>query len=273
MGCCLSSSRHRDADPAGPYTSSTGHGPSGDLSTRAIADDPSNVSRGSDAEARTPSTTTQVRRRRSETLNEQFNKPLKRHVWSSTKQWTREMLDREREEYFDTRVTGRPETWHALRMAIETMDDDLSTAQTIIDAAGITIPTGDLINGVYDEIGNYYQIPEPCISDPLNLVAASEADEATKDEIGTEIEDETEAQRRREEKGKAVIPATEMHAVTARLSDRGGPDVHVGLGREQPITGRNKIRIAYMGRILKDGETLASQGWHEGHVVNALVFP
>ena len=29
-------------------------------------------------------------------------------------------------------------------MAIETMETDLRTAQTIIDAAGVTIPTGNL---------------------------------------------------------------------------------------------------------------------------------
>jgi hypothetical protein len=32
------------------------------------------------------------------------------------------------------------------------------------------------------------------------------------------------------------------------------------------------VRIAYMGKILKENETLVAQGWKEGHVVNALVF-
>lgn len=32
------------------------------------------------------------------------------------------------------------------------------------------------------------------------------------------------------------------------------------------------MKIAYLGKILKDGETLQAQGWREGHVVNALVF-
>ena len=38
------------------------------------------------------------------------------------------------------------------------------------------------------------------------------------------------------------------------------------------MSGNEKVKIAYMGKILKDGETLQAQGWHEGHVVNALVF-
>jgi len=33
-----------------------------------------------------------------------------------------------------------------------------------------------------------------------------------------------------------------------------------------------KVRIAYMGKILKEGATLPIQGWKQGHVVNALVF-
>ena len=38
------------------------------------------------------------------------------------------------------------------------------------------------------------------------------------------------------------------------------------------IIGDGKIRIAYLGRILKENKSLVAQGWHEGHVVNALVF-
>ena len=33
-----------------------------------------------------------------------------------------------------------------------------------------------------------------------------------------------------------------------------------------------KIRLAYMGKILKQGIPLQAQGWKQGHVVNALVF-
>lgn len=40
----------------------------------------------------------------------------------------------------------------------------------------------------------------------------------------------------------------------------------------QQISGKGKVKIAYMGKILKDGESLQTQGWREGHVVNALVF-
>lgn len=38
------------------------------------------------------------------------------------------------------------------------------------------------------------------------------------------------------------------------------------------LNGDGKIKIAYMGKILKDNKSLQAQGWREGHVVNALVF-
>lgn len=33
-----------------------------------------------------------------------------------------------------------------------------------------------------------------------------------------------------------------------------------------------RIRIAYMGKMLKENQSLEAQGWQPGHVVNALVF-
>lgn len=71
-----------------------------------------------------------------------------------------------------------------------------------------------------------------------------------------------------------------------RLSDRGGPgqDVTVKIGKYD--TTRNlielvavkaevpadKIKIAYMGRVLKPNKGFIGQGWQLGHVVNALVM-
>ncbi|MCJ1394715.1 hypothetical protein MMC18_007595 [Xylographa bjoerkii] len=165
-------------------------------------------------------------------------------------------------------------------------DGDVETAQGILDAAGVTVPTGDLVNGVYDEAGNFYQMPEPVVSDPDNVMV--EDDGAVEAEIakGEEGEmDEEELERRREEKGKGVLKSGDLVKLRARLSDRGGPDVVIMLSKEQSvrvlirkiqdeigIPGKGKVRIAYLGKILKEGETLLAQGWREGHVVNALVF-
>ncbi|KAI4130179.1 MAG: hypothetical protein LQ347_003489 [Umbilicaria vellea] len=209
--------------------------------------------------------------------SEQFNSPLRPHVWNSKRQWTRPELDQEREEFFDTRVTGRQEIWGTLKMAVSLLaDGQVQNAQGILDASGVTIPTGDLANGAYDEMGNLYQLPEQVISDPVNIVLVSQDIAAGKTEgakTGEET-DEDEVERRREEKGKGVLKSGDSVKVRARLSDRGGPDVTVMLGKEQNVrvTGNGKVKIAYLGKILKDGETLQAQGWREGHVVNALVF-
>ena len=168
-------------------------------------------------------------------LAEQFNKPLRPHVWTSKKDYTRIELDREREEFFDTRVTGRAEIWATLRVVVGLLGEgDIGTAQSILDASGITVPTGDLINGAYDEMGNLYQIPDPVISDPENLAPGDVT--VAKDEIvETEDIEDDELERRKEEKGKTVMKGVDLFKVKARLSDRGGPDVVVMLSKEDTV--------------------------------------
>ncbi|KAI9677327.1 MAG: hypothetical protein M1829_002670 [Trizodia sp. TS-e1964] len=328
-------------------------------------------------------------------LSEHFNTPIRRHVWASTKRrWTSSDLSRERDEFFDTRVSGQQEIWRTIRMAIECMEGgDIPMAQTILDAAGCTVPTGDLVNGVYDERGNYYQLPEYCLSDPTNLAPPSvhlvEADsnpprrrenrrgrasivgdanfevggdgdeddesrslpslssasrhsprgdlEADGEDDSLDAMSEASARRRRRSiaKGKArattttistallqsasspespTIPLSQprkpvppQHIITARLSNRGGPDLRIKLSQNATVrtllrriheaagvrilpfdvvlfclgtkvmpqipTTTNRVRIAFMGRILKEGETLEEQGWKEGWVLGAWVLP
>ncbi len=119
-------------------------------------------------------------------------------------------------------------------MVIELMmGGDLDTAQGIIDAAGVTLPKGDLISGAYDEAGNFYQMPEFIVSDPVNVII----DVVGRDAKGEEVEgtDEEEVERRRDEKGKGVLKSGDMINIKARLSDRGGPDVQVLMGKDQNV--------------------------------------
>ncbi|KAI9881042.1 MAG: hypothetical protein M1830_008924 [Pleopsidium flavum] len=261
----------------------------GDSSSRAITSNlgPAPGTSASRASSHTPNTPQQPASR-GVGLGEHFNEPLRLHVWTSKRRWTHAELEREREEFFETRVTGRQEIWCTLKMVVGLMmGGDLETAQGIIDAAGVTLPRGDLISGAYDEMGNFYQMPELVISDPANVISGSHEGviEDAKTERGEEI-DEEELERRREEKGKGVLKTGDTIKIKARLSDRGGPDVQILLGKDQNvrvlarkvqeeagIVGKGKVKIAYLGKVLKDGEPLPSQGWREGHVVNALVFP
>jgi hypothetical protein len=135
----------------------------------------------------------------------------------------------------------------ALKAALEVLwagdDDDeddeggIATAQTILEAADVTLPTGDLANGAYDAFGGLYNLPEWVVSDPVNLVADEDDDMEDGLVKGTPevVEDEEEATKRREEKGKAVLAAADVIAVKARLSDRGGADVTVHVGKADSV--------------------------------------
>ncbi|KAL1899542.1 hypothetical protein Sste5346_002944 [Sporothrix stenoceras] len=319
-------------------------------------------------------------------LSKHINKPIKRRRWTSRNRvWTRSAIDRERTDFFDTRVTGRSEIWQTLRTALEILwEADLvdaargdtkatagtdaqatatststaaaatpaspasptsptspttssaisaeaaearATAQTILDAADITLPTGDMAQGAYDAFGNYYALPSWIVSDPTNLATdpdhnnsdldetkgaalddlgseANLSDESDFDEEGDEAGDDDDEdtcgdearhrltassrnphrRRRREEKGKAVVAAANQLHVRARLSAT-SRDVIVLLRRDETVLSlahriseqaklphTTRIRIAYLGKILKDSASLEAQGWKEGHVVNALVF-
>lgn len=122
----------------------------------------------------------------------------------------------------------------------------LATAQSILDAADITLPTGDLYNGAYDALGNYYQMPHQVVADPTNLVWKPGADgvddlDDTKADltVGEETAEEREygddeVERRREEKGKAVVDIRDQVTIKARLSD-GSRDVTVVVDKADTV--------------------------------------
>lgn len=175
-----------------------------------------------------------------------------------------------------------------MRLAVDMVraEGDMKGAQAVLDAAGLNCPTGKLGEGTWDERGTLYKLPRWVVSDPLNVVDGEEDGDgvATGDEdeeVDVVGKDGGEA----EEKGKGkMMLETEGWKIKARLSDRGS-DVVVSVPKQQSVrlvakriadqaeleAGR-KVRLAYMGKILKDGESLEAQGWHQGHVVNALVF-
>jgi Ubiquitin-binding domain len=82
------------------------------------------------------------------------------------------MLHRQRTEFWETapQYDGLVDTWNSLRVAVElSHQNDMATAQAVLDSAGITIPTGDLGQGCYDELGHRFVVPEFVLSEPLNI--------------------------------------------------------------------------------------------------------
>ncbi|KAG9232061.1 ubiquitin domain-containing protein [Amylocarpus encephaloides] len=289
MGCCASTSRASSSPyPPEPNSSSRGITSSQPQSHSALPRPSTHASSHSNRHSH---------HRSSQPLSAHINKPLKIHVWAcKNRNWTRADLDRERTDFFDTRVTGRPEIWQTLRAVLEILwaggdigdvDGGIGTAQQILDAADITIPTGDLSNGVYDGFGAFYTLPEFIVADPQNIASTppTPADEVINTDGESDELDEEELVKRREEKGKGVLSVKDMIHVTARLSDGGGPDLVLSVGRddsvrlvarrlaeEASLSPPKSIRIAYLGKILRDNQSLIAQGWKDDHVVNALVF-
>ncbi|KAH6632058.1 hypothetical protein F5144DRAFT_533270 [Chaetomium tenue] len=265
MGCCLS----RDGGPNSPYPGGAATGSGRAINEATQTAGASSSQTGIDESL--PSGSQRRRRQSHQPLNQHINKPLRRHEWvSRDRQWTSAALRRERIEFFDTRVTGREEIWQTLRAALEVLwaadevarnsrhqrvsedggpsEEDpvvaLATAQSIIDAADITLPTGDLHNGAYDAFGNYYQLPHQIVADPSNLLRSPSSTEGLGDAktdlaAGEETEreygdDDDEVERRREEKGKAVVDIRHQITIKARLSD-GSRDVSVAVNEGDTV--------------------------------------
>ncbi|KEY69847.1 hypothetical protein S7711_08988, partial [Stachybotrys chartarum IBT 7711] len=289
-GCCVS----RSAGPNSPYP-----GGAPNTSARPINPPPLTLHDSARSGNESPSR----RRRHDRPLAQHIDKPLRRHQWySEDRQWTSVQLARERDAFFDTRVTGRSEVWQTIHAALRIMwepaeqdasDDGLATAQSILSAAEISLPTGDLVNGAYDSLGNYYQFPEWIVSDPENIAESGDTLD-TVDHKGDsslsggkdddEDDDNSDGERRRQRRGKAVVDVREQITIRARLSEN-GRDVIVSapkseavgslarrIGEESGLLSSKRIRMAYMGKILKENASLEAQGWRDGHVVNALVF-
>ncbi|KAJ2840644.1 hypothetical protein FBU31_000243 [Coemansia sp. 'formosensis'] len=91
--------------------------------------------------------------------------------WRAERETTMAELMRQREEFWDTAAVyeGRAEIWQALRLACESDDPQLALA--ILQSVGVTVPTGRIADGAYDELGACYDIPLYCLCAPVNLVA------------------------------------------------------------------------------------------------------
>ncbi|KAF3043219.1 hypothetical protein E8E12_009087 [Didymella heteroderae] len=90
---------------------------------------------------------------------------------SSSHAWTRARLEKERRDWWDTRVTNNVQVWQCLRASTEALQEgDLATAQTLLDVQGCTCPSGQLWSRVYDDRGAEYKVPEWLVIEPAGIV-------------------------------------------------------------------------------------------------------
>lgn len=103
---------------------------------------------------------------------------------------------------------------------------DLATAQGVLDASGITAPRGRLEEGVWDEQGQLYSLPDWIVSDPCDFVddEKEDLDADTKDGFGKD--------RQAIAGSSAPISVEQTYEVRCRLSDR-GTDLEISLGKTE----------------------------------------
>lgn len=150
MGCCAS----RQPNPAPPRSTSRSrsrhHGQPAHSAPLGSPLDGNNVIPTQDAPG---SSTTHGRSARSAAarqaphlpLGQRFNQPIRppSEPWEASRPRSKRQIDRDRDEFWETRVTGREEIWRALKLVVEMLDVELETAQEVLNASGITVPTGE----------------------------------------------------------------------------------------------------------------------------------
>jgi hypothetical protein len=70
----------------------------------------------------------------------------------------------------------------------------MDLAQALLDSSNITVPSGLLTDGAYDELGCKYIIPAYCISEPTNLLPDTQVTPANSVPIPEELRSEPAAQ-------------------------------------------------------------------------------
>jgi hypothetical protein len=138
-------------------------------------------------------------------------------------------------------------------------DGGLATAQQILTAAEITVPSGDLANGVYDSFGAFYSLPEHVVSDPVNIVltdslnAADEAGGSEDAKEGPVVED------------KRIISPEERISVKARRSD--------GVVKDLVITASKKDSIQLLSTKFMEAAKVSPHICLENLFANSLLAP
>jgi len=188
-------------------------------------------------------------------------------------------LKSKRDEFWDTEPAfhGRAEIWQALKAAAECEDAD--TAQAIISAISVTLPQGNL-SVVYDQLGNKYDIPPYCLSEPVNLVKDNGEASPTSVPPTSAISAENKSE---EGSGDAASAPPVQLKIKIRLSTQqellwsGPPETSVAVLKkfveEQESIAPGRQRFLFGGQLLQDSKTLAAAKVPSNCVVQVMVNP
>lgn len=198
-------------------------------------------------------------------------------VWSSERPMTKGQLLSKRDEFWDTapafgNISCRP-IWDALRHAAEC--EDAETAQAIMSAIDVTLPHGNL-SVVYDQLGNKYDIPPYCLSEPVNLVK-------TDSEVPGGNQGNTSATEDKSDSDSAPVAPPADLRVKLRLSTNqqllwnGPPSTNIAtlkafVAEKEGVTPERQ-RWLFGGQMLPDSQTLAGAKVPADAVVQVMVRP
>ncbi|KAL5407566.1 hypothetical protein PMIN03_007042 [Paraphaeosphaeria minitans] len=195
---------------------------------------------------------------------------------SMSGQWTRQRLEKERNDWWDTRTTGSADIWAALRSMVQSLQaGDVREAQVLLDATECTCPNGMLWRGIFDNRGEWYKVPEWIVIEPDGLVE----EEDLKEEAGSVGEDDGKEVEVEELGGEVKVlcrlsSTGKDYRIDARKGERVGSLVtklkaKAGLG---PFM---TIRVVYGGKIFGENQPLESHpfwNYDAKHVLVAMVF-
>ena len=151
--------------------------------------------------------------------------------------------------YF-SQIQGRQEVWQLLRQVAET--SDYRTGRAMLRAAEVTLPHGELTQA-YDRFGFLYQVPQYCLSYPMNLVAES----------------------------SQAVSSQQSRLVSVRVRSSCGENVAIKVNDSEPVESLSKYievppdktaQFMYLGHHLEPRSPLNNYHIEDGAVIQAFLL-
>ncbi|KAF3000137.1 hypothetical protein E8E13_005007 [Curvularia kusanoi] len=192
----------------------------------------------------------------------------------SSQAWTRARLEKERRDWWDTRVTGDTQIWRCLQAATEVLQaGDVATAQSLLDASGCTCPTGQLWSRVYDDRGNEYKVPEWLVLEPSGIVE-DESISATEDKVdetavmdGPELDGECIVRVRLSEASQDLRLAVRKRDTIASIREK--------LKEQAQLADDQRVVLVYNGHVYDDRDTLEANAYWDfdnNYILSCFIF-
>jgi hypothetical protein len=163
-----------------------------------------------------------------------------------------------RNEFFETRVTGRAEVWAAIKLVCEMVEQgELNSAQAVLDASGCTCPSGEIWGrkgGVFDERGERYVVSDWVVGRPAGLAAEDDEGQPHYEEETGELasvvegEDDVEKEDDDDDEEEGVGEGAARGGIVSMLKRKGKARV---LNEEIRLHGREmkvKARLSHNAR-------------------------